>query len=572
MSLRKKEGASPHSYATLNLREPDDSPGGAASTVRTSQADSESESEGDQTISTSRGVIKGGSRKSLFRNSHLRRYWIRYVIVVVVLAVITVVTLLIVKPWAHEARMAPITNDAVKEMPVEQPVFPIPRRFEHGKDRVLINQNFQVTVRSAPGDPIQPIGSGSILEKAIGRFMDRLKAKRHATTFSVTPPGTSLVGAILLSELTVIVKDTQAALEFGMVESYTVNITVEDKKRDPVKGDENASVASAVLAASTQWGVIHGLETLIQLVQASKPSSTGSTAPAGQEVENVLEIPNAPWSIQDEPRYSHRGILLDTSRNYFPVKDIIRTLDAMSLVKLNVFHWHVLDQQTYPLVSKLHPDLSAKGAERPDFIYTPEDVAAIIKHGEERGIRILPEFDTPGHAASWSAAYPNITVCVNMQPHAEYGAEPPAGQLDPLEPFTYSVLDGLIKEWAAQFPDVQVHAGGDEVNFNCWKTTDRLRDYIANPNHRADYEKALPPVHQVVLEKGGMKRTKSGSQNGEDKLLETFLDRSLGMYLAQGKRPIVWEELALEHNVKLPDSTIIQVWKSAKNAKRGANQ
>lgn len=181
---------------------------------------------------------------------------------------------------------------------------------------------------------------------------------------------------------------------------------------------------------------------------------------------------------------------------------------------------------------------------------------------------MIPEFDAPGHAASWGRAYPNLTVCVDMEPHATYGAEPPAGQLDPLEPFTYTVLDGLIKEWAHQFPDVQVHAGGDEINFDCWKTSDRLQDYISNPSHRAKYEEALPPVS--VLE-NRMKRTSSRSQSGEDKLLEVYLDRAMGMYLSQGKRPIVWEEIVLEHNVKVPESTIVQVWKSASNAKRGKN-
>lgn len=156
-----------------------------------------------------------------------------------------------------------------------------------------------------------------------------------------------------------------------------------------------------------------------------------------------------------------------------------------------------------------------------------------------------------------------------MQPHAQYGAEPPAGQLDPLEPFTYTVLGELIKEWAHQFPDAQVHIGGDEINFNCWKTSDRLRDFISNRSHRAKYEEALPPILKSVLDENRMRRTASGSQSGEDKLLEVYLDRAMGMFLSQGKRPIVWEEIVLEHNVKVPDSTIVQVWKSASNAKRG---
>jgi hexosaminidase len=153
---------------------------------------------------------------------------------------------------------------------------------------------------------------------------------------------------------------------------------------------------------------------------------------------------------------------------------------------------------------------------------------------------------------------------LDKEPHPEYGAEPPAGQLDPLEPFTYTLLNGLIKEWAEQFPDAQVHTGGDEINYKCWKTSHRVRDYVSNPKRRAEYEKALPP-----LKANKMIRTRSGAQSAEDKLLEVYLDRAMGMYLSQGKRPIVWEELALEHNVKLPDNVIVQVWKDADNAKRG---
>lgn len=172
----------------------------------------------------------------------------------------------------------------------------------------------------------------------------------------------------------------------------------------------------------------------------------------------------------------------------------------------------------------------------------------------------------PGHTASWGRAYPNITVCVDALPHSSYAAEPPAGQLDPLEPFTYSVLGGLVKEWAAQFPDKHVHIGGDEINFNCWKTSQKLKDYIEKPGTRQELESRLPPV--LPEGQDTMRQTQSGSQSGEDKLLQVYLDRAIGMYLNQKKIPIVWEEMALEHSVQLPESTVVQVWKNAGNAKK----
>lgn len=318
--------------------------------------------------------------------------------------------------------LAPVRNDAVKALPDEQPVWPIPRNFAYGKGKVLLSRDFHIKVQSTSGNQMPfAVGSYPILGKAITRFMDRLQAKRTAAAFSTAATGSPLEGmdANALSELTIIVENPKAALEYGMAESYTIKVTSKDdsNNRNPsqqkpldntekrpdhrVPVDENAS---AVLSANTQWGVIHGLETFLQLVQANRPSSSRSAATAtDQTIENLLVIPNTPWSIQDEPRYSHRGVLLDTSRNYFPLKDIIRTLDAMSLVKLNVFHWHVLDQQTYPLVSKAYPDLSAKGAERPDYVYTPEDVATIIKHGEEVSILSFDLCHPRSITKSWSS-------------------------------------------------------------------------------------------------------------------------------------------------------------------------
>ncbi|KAF9362894.1 hypothetical protein BGX34_005301 [Mortierella sp. NVP85] len=506
------------------------------------------------------------NREPFSKRTDRRQYWILYILAGILIILAVSITSLILKPWQPKYRLAPIWNDAVKALPDEQPLLPIPRSFTFGKDKVLLNRDFRIKVRTATGFQELSTAPYPILEKAIARCMERLEVKRRTTPFStvaVTSSSLEAARPFTLSELTITVKNAKEALKYGMGESYTMDIAVKDTKVG----------ARAVLTATTQWGVLHGLETFLQLVQVGKSSSAGSTTKEDQTIGNPLEIPNVPWSIQDWPRYSHRGLLLDTSRHYIHVKDILRTLDAMSIVKLNVFHWHILDQQTYPLVSKTFPDLSAKGAERPDFIYTSEDVAAIIKHGEEasillRGIRVLPEFDAPGHTASWGRAYPNITLCLDMEPHPEYGAEPPAGQLDPLAPFTYTLLNGLIKEWAEQFPDEQVHAGGDEINYKCWKTSDRVRDYVTDPNRRAEYEKALPPAWKSPLKENKMKRTKHGAQPAEDRLLEVYLNRAMGMYLSQGKRPIVWEELALEHNVKLPANAIVQVWKDAGNAKR----
>lgn len=117
-------------------------------------------------------------------------------------------------------------------------------------------------------------------------------------------------------------------------------------------------------------------------------------------------------TILDEPKLPHRGLLLDTSRHYLPLSDILLTLDAMSYNKLNVLHWHIVDDNSFPYQSTRYPDLSAKGAYHHSMIYTPNDVQKVVDYARLRGIRVMPEFDTPGHTRSWGESYPELlTTC-----------------------------------------------------------------------------------------------------------------------------------------------------------------
>lgn len=143
--------------------------------------------------------------------------------------------------------------------------------------------------------------------------------------------------------------------------------------------------------------------------------------------------------IADEPRFSHRGLLIDTSRHFINMYTLIQILDGMAYNKLNVFHWHIVDDHAFPYVSKRFPELSQKGAYDQSMIYSQDDVAKIIESARIRGIRVMAEFDTPGHTRSWGASHPEIlTECGGF-----YAGR--YGPLNPIKQETYTFLNELIE-------------------------------------------------------------------------------------------------------------------------------
>lgn len=167
--------------------------------------------------------------------------------------------------------------------------------------------------------------------------------------------------------------------------------------------------------------------------------------------------------------------MLDTSRNYFSIDTIKRIINGMSRVKLNRFHWHMTDSQSFPFVSKKFPELSIHGAYSSKEVYTHEDIQNIVKFAEIRGIQVIPEIDVPAHAGNgwqWGPekGLGELSLCINQQPWMNFCGEPSCGQLNPKNNNTYDVLESLYEELIKLTKTTDYfHMGGDEVNFNCWK-------------------------------------------------------------------------------------------------------
>ncbi|XP_064488153.1 beta-hexosaminidase subunit alpha-like isoform X2 [Ornithodoros turicata] len=275
----------------------------------------------------------------------------------------------------------------------------------------------------------------------------------------------------------------------------------------------SASQPDARLVANTTWGILRGLETFSQLIRT---------------VNDTHFLISATY-IEDFPRFPHRGLLIDSSRHFLPLRTIVQTLDAMAYNKMNVLHWHIVDDQSFPYVSSRFPAMSEKGAYDPrTHMYSPKDVRYVIQEAALRGIRVIAEFDTPGHTQSWGKAYPSLlTTCYDGgRPTGTYGP------IDPSRKENYVFLQRFFQEAAQVFPDKYIHLGGDEVSFDCWRS---------NPNITAFMKQ-------------------QGMEGNYNQLEQFYVQKVVNLVETLQKSYFVWQEV-FDNGVQLAEESIIHVWK-----------
>ncbi|KAI0299509.1 N-acetylhexosaminidase [Russula brevipes] len=290
-----------------------------------------------------------------------------------------------------------------------------------------------------------------------------------------------------------------------------------------------ADGSGAVLCARTALGLFRGLNTFTQLWYYYE----GDGDDAGADAGAVAYTLSAPVGIQDSPAYPYRGFMLDTARNFFPVREIERTLDAMSWVHLNTFHWHIVDSQSFPLVVPGYTELALHGAYSKHSVYTPQAVAHIVSYAGARGIDVLVEIDTPGHTSVISRSHPEHVACAEATPWLTYAAEPPAGQLRLASPATINFTVGLLSAVASLFPSTLFSTGGDEINTRCYHDDAQTQQDLGG-------ERSIGPRY---IHAGDAWRT--------EKL---------------GKTPVVWQEQVVDYNLTLSEDTVVWVWMSSADA------
>ncbi|ANB11885.1 hypothetical protein AWJ20_111 [Sugiyamaella lignohabitans] len=304
------------------------------------------------------------------------------------------------------------------------------------------------------------------------------------------------------------INDYNADLQYGVDESYNITITQSSQMIE--------------ISAVTVWGALNAFKTLQQIIIGG-PSNT-----------LIIE---QPVTIVDAPLYPHRGIMVDTGRNFVSSKKVLEQIDIMSLSKMNVLHWHLDDSQSWPIQLNTYPQM-VRDAYSPSEQFSHSDVANIIAYAKARGVRVIPEVDMPGHAdAGWKQVDPNAVACSNSWWSNDVwefhtAVEPNPGQLDIMYEGTYEIVENVYKELSDMFSDNWFHVGADELQTGCYNFSALTQEYLAD-----------------------------GHTYNE--LLEYWVNRTYPIFSApKDRRVVMWEDVVLStpQASNVPTNVVMQSW------------
>jgi hexosaminidase len=368
-------------------------------------------------------------------------------------------------------------------------LMPQPAKYGVSGGQLAVDQNFSVLLRGA---------KDARLESEARRFLLVLSRQ---TGLTIAPKLSTSPQATLVVQIDHASKELP---ELGEDESYTLSV----------------DGSGLLLKAPTTLGALRGMQTVLQLVTP---------------VTNGFAIPIV--NIDDKPRFPWRGLMIDVSRHFQPLDVIRRNLDGMAAVKLNVFHWHLSDNQGFRVESKKFPKLHELGSD--GMYYTQDEVRGIIAYAAERGIRVVPEFDMPGHSTAWFAGYPELASAPGpYEIERHWGIFDPA--MDPTKESTYKFLDEFIGEMAKLFPDKFFHTGGDEVNGKQWDANPQIQAFMKS--HKLKDNAALQTY---------------------------FTNRVQKLVEKHDKTMIGWDEIL---NPDSPKTIVIQSWRGAESLSQAAKQ
>jgi hexosaminidase len=366
-------------------------------------------------------------------------------------------------------------------------LMPMPSFVQAGVGQLAVDRSFSVAITGS---------RDATLERGVQRFVAELS--RQTGMFLNQKPAGSANPTLLIHAA----HGSEKVQRLGEDESYELVI----------------NPSGAKLTAPTPLGVLHGLQTFLQLVETT---TNGFAAPV--------------VTIKDQPRFPWRGLLIDVGRHFIPLNVLKRNLDGMAAVKMNVLHWHLYDNEGFRVESKRFPKLQEAGSD--GLYYTQDEIREFVAYARDRGIRVVPEFEMPGHSRSLFAGYPELASGPGPYTIDPGGAD---AVMDPTREETYKFIDKFIDEMAKLFPDDYFHIGGDEVNGHQWDTNPKIQAFIH--------------AH--------------GRKNNQD--LQAYFNQRLQKILSKHHKIMMgWDEVL---HPDLPKTVVVQSWRGQQSLATAAQQ